>query len=241
MADRDAASHAFFSELRRSEFTPVLSFKQSALRQAFHHHFVESSDAKYALESTLPHDRESTAEKNQQIVQKAGLARIFEIELDFLKQQCFDIVVPQVLGWNMGQQFLFMAKVQGRPSRKPWSQRQDFPLVGRQFRPDFPQVGPWSHKAHSPGYNVEELGQLIHFRVTQRTPDPRNSRISPRGNRGATRAVGHGSKFQKLKLPAIPAYSILSEQNRPLRSEPYHYCNDQHQRKAEKECGHSTS
>ena len=57
---------------------------------------------KYAFESTLPHDRESTAEKNQQIGQKAGLARIFEIELDFLRQQRFDVVVPQVLLWNLG-------------------------------------------------------------------------------------------------------------------------------------------
>lgn len=81
-----------------------------------------------------------------------------QVQFRFLRQDRISIVVNELLFRDGGQQLLFVAKLQGGPTRQTRPQREHRAIFRGKRLTEFREIGAWPHQAHIAAQNIQQLG-----------------------------------------------------------------------------------
>src|ERR1035438_4227948 len=145
-----------------------------------------------------------------EIRKKSSVCHVFRVEVMFCRKNYRTIEGVQMPTGDTVEDRFFASEGDGCGARDSGAARE---VGDRMFR----QFGTRAYKAHVAGKHIQKLGQFIQFPAAQKRTY-RSEALIPGGGdwtMGFVRSVDHGPEFQDGEAPAVTAFALLKEEDRP--------------------------
>ena len=117
----------------------------------------------------------------------------------------------------LGQQFFLIAVFDAGRTRDAGTKLQDAAVIALQLVGIAWHVGTRPYKTHLSDEDIDQLGETIHFAMTQPMAHTGDTRVVGRSDRIAFSLVKHGAEFTNLERFSTFPYAFLHKKHRPFR------------------------
>ena len=157
------------------------------------------------------------------------MVQIIKIDFHFIGPD--DLIIVSFRIGLLGKQLFLVAVLDAGWPCDAWAELQDASVVALQLVGIAGHIGSWAYKTHLPNEDIDQLGETVHFAVTQPMAHACDARVVGRSDRVAFRLMEHGAKLTDPERFSVFTYAFLHEKCRTFRIDLDEYGNDKQRQK----------